>query len=455
MSFNSEMNLSSNKPMAASGKPSINRLRSDNTDYKNNDTIRIEIPTGAYGQYIFPKNSFIEGKVKVNTTRFATNTTATYIDGSVFSLFHRLKLIHGAQTIEDLLYCDRVWTSVMDLQYNETERKGLSITHLMAEDKKSLAGFLFDESVTAATTDSKYVDFSFNLPSALVGCLASKSLPVGEMTASSLYIELELNAPNVAFVTDSLPNNLSSTIINSFTVSDVHYNAKVVTLPSDVNAALLQTTGGIINLPGIAYKCELKSIAGGQSTFNDKFSFQFSSIKNFLFFVMNSAAANGINQCRSITSRPRANIKDYYITINGEAYPSQTIEKSSVMYSNLMRSFDSLCDTNSGGIIGYNSYCNSNVSTTASSYNSSTSIGTYGNLAIQQRFIAGLDLDRFNHGSQTLMSGTSSNGQMVNLNLNFDTNNGETLNQEALNLYAFVQYDVIYNIENGRVSMRT
>jgi hypothetical protein len=53
------------------------------------------------------------------------------------------------------------------------------------------------------------------------------------------------------------------------------------------------------------------------------------------------------------------------------------------------------------------------------------------------------------------MSGTSSNGQMVNLNLNFDTNNGETLNQEALNLYAFVQYDVIYNIENGRVSMRT
>jgi hypothetical protein len=332
MSFNSEMNFSSNKPMASSGKPSIHRYRSDNTDYKNNDTIRIEIPTGSFGQYIFPKNSFIEGKVKINTTRSDINTTATYIDGSVFSLFHRLRLIHGAETVEDLLYCDRVWTAVMDLQYNETERKGLSITHLMAEDKKSLAGFLFDDSIVVGTSDSQYVDFSFNLPSALVGCLASKSLPVGTMTASSLYIELELNAPNVAFVTDSLSGGVSSTIINSFTVSDVHYNAKVVTLPSDINLALMETTGGIINLPGTAHRCELKTITAGASSFNDKFSFQFSSIKNFLFFVMNAAAANGINQCRSVTARPRANIKDYYITINGEAYPSQTIEKSSVMY---------------------------------------------------------------------------------------------------------------------------
>jgi hypothetical protein len=44
MSFSTVMNLGSNKPMAAGGKPSINRYRASNSEYKNNDTIKIEIP---------------------------------------------------------------------------------------------------------------------------------------------------------------------------------------------------------------------------------------------------------------------------------------------------------------------------------------------------------------------------------------------------------------------------
>jgi hypothetical protein len=454
--------MGSNMPMAAMGKPSINRYRSDNTSYKNGDTISIELACGADGQFIFPKNSFIEGKLKVNVTT-AGKKSATYIDGSIFALFYRLKIIHGSTTIEDLLYCDKVWTSVMDLQYNSAERQSLSITHLLGESNTDykeynnyLSGFKIDDGTgNTATRDSEYVDFSFNLPSALVGCLASKSLPVGEMGTSSLYIELQLNNPNVAFVTDYIEVGTGETVINSFTVSDVYYNAKVVTLPYDVNQALMNTTAGIINLPSVAYKCELKSIQAGQSQMSDKFSFQFSSIKNFCFFVMNSQCANGRNICRSVTSRPKANIKDYFISINGESYPSQSIETPSRMYSELLRAFDSLCDTNAGGIISYNNYSKSNVSSIASTYNNSSAAGKYGDESIQQRFLAALDLDRFSGSSETLMSGTSSNGQMVNLLLNFDTVNGATANTEALNLYAFVQYNVIYNIENGRLSVRT
>ena len=66
MSFPSELNLGSNKPMSASGKPSINRYRSDNSDYRGGDTIRIEIPCGRKGQYLFPLDSFIELKIRVN-----------------------------------------------------------------------------------------------------------------------------------------------------------------------------------------------------------------------------------------------------------------------------------------------------------------------------------------------------------------------------------------------------
>ena len=87
MSFPSELNLGSNKPMSASGKPSINRYRSDNSSYTGGDTIRLEIPCGRRGQYLFPKDSFIELKIKVNASNGAAANSSIYIDQSIFAIF--------------------------------------------------------------------------------------------------------------------------------------------------------------------------------------------------------------------------------------------------------------------------------------------------------------------------------------------------------------------------------
>ena len=65
---------------------------------------------------------------------------------------------------------------------------------------------------------------------------------------------------------------------------------------------------------------------------------------------------------------------------------------------------------------------------------------------IQKRFVAGIDLDRFNRSSDVLMCGTSSIGQMVNINMGFS----QTINV-AVNLYASVMYDVLYHVENGQM----
>ena len=45
--------------------------------------------------------------------------------------------------------------------------------------------------------------------------------------------------------------------------------------------------------------------------------------------------------------------------------------------------------------------------------------GDPGTVTVQKRFVAGIDLDRFNWSSDVLMCGTSSIGQMVNLILGF------------------------------------
>jgi hypothetical protein len=469
MSFPKELNLGSNKPISSFGKPSINRYRSDNSTYSNNDTIRIEIPTGRNGQYLFPRDSFIEGSVRINASNGATASTV-YIDQSVYSLFNRLKVIHGSTVLEDCLYVNRVWTSVMDLQINDSERRGLGITHLIGESTTALAGYnpgtygvrFMQLGVGAAAADSTWYDFAFPLPSAIFGTLSTKALPIGLCSASSLYIELELASPNVAFVGEMIAAAVSTANIVSFTVQNIYYNTKITTLPTDVNNALLETTGGIINLPAVAYKAEQKTFAAAvnSTAFNDKFSFQFSSIKSFYFFVMNTAATSGSILYRSVSSRPRANITDYFLSINGEAYPSQSIQSGpsvanggnnggSRMYAELLRSWDQLCDVSAGGILNYQNYTQCNLHTAPLSQLSSNAANDYGLATLQQRFIAGIDLDRFNHSGDTLMSGTDTQGQLITLFVNY------LASTDPLTLYAYVMYDVMYNIEYGQITART
>jgi hypothetical protein len=466
MSFPKELNLGNNKPIAAAGKPYINRYRSDNTTYLNNDTIQIEIPCGKHGQYLFPKTGFIEGQVAISATNAATvaaNGVAgqVYIDQSVYSLFNRIIVKHGGVVLEDCMYVNKVWTSIMDIQINESERHGLGITNLIGDigtafgttyNSGLYGAAMTTDGIAAVTTvdntstgNGVYYDFAFPLPSAILGTLASKALPVGEAGASSIYILLQLESPSVAFVADSIA--AFTPTINKYEVKNVYYNTKCVVLPDDVNNLLLQSTGGSILLPAVAYKAESKTISAAATMFNDKFSFQFASIKSFNFFVQNSAAAAGTAKSRAISCRPKANISEYFLQINGEAYPSQAISSTSRMYAELLRAWDQLCDTNAGGIISRNNY-SANLATVAGAVLTAAGIGNYGLTAIQYRFLAGIDLDRFNHSSDVLMSGTQTTGQLINLLINFSAGNAE-----ALTLYAFVMYDVLYNIENGQIKV--
>ena len=451
MSFPSELNLGSNKPMSASGKPSINRYRSDNSSYGAGDTVRIEIPCGRSGQYLFPKDSFIELKIRANCQNGAGANGSVYIDQSIYAIFNRMRIFHGSNVVEDCLYTNKLWTALYDLQINEVERRGDAITKLVYDNtgagpslfNNGLVGVKFINMLAnAAAADSAVYDCCFTIPSALLGSLASKALPLGLMGASSLYLELELAPSNLVFVSDSLGT------VNSYTVSDIFYNAKITTLPSDIDSLLIQSTGGVVNLPAVSYKAEAKTIAAAATAFNDKFSFQYSSLKGFYFWLMNAATAQGTITTRGITARTKANISDYFLLINGEAYPSQTIANTSRMYAELVRSFDGLTDTNFGGIINGTNY-SINTNTVASDIMAVGVAGDYGTTTVHKRFLAGIDLDRFNHSSDTLLSGTSSIGQMVNLQLNMSA-----ALTESCTLYAAVMYDVLYHIEGGLLTAK-
>ena len=458
MSLPKELNFASNKPMATSARPQILRYRSDNSTYGAGDVINIEIPTGRQGQMLFPNDSFIEFKLKVNATGgTAAGTTSWFLDQSIYSLFSRMTVMHGSNTQENTLFANRVWTTLYDIQVNESERRQDSITKGVLDTSALGSSSIYNNGLfgqlvatrtsTAVASDSSLYDYSFVLPSALVGCLAQKALPLSLLGASSIYIQLELAPLNVAFV-QQLSAATSNGTLNSYTISDIYYNSKVSLLPLEVEKALIQSTGGIINLPAVAYKCELKTLNANSVAFNDKFAFQFSSVKNMMFWVQNSTSANGDISKRSISSRPKANISDWYLMINGEMFPSASMTGYCRHYQELMRSFDMLTDTNAGGILNFSNYAY-DTATTATDVITTVGDATYLQTSAQKRYVAGIDLDRFNRSSDVLMSGTSTIGQSLSLvvNLSAGTN-------ELLNLYGAVQYDVLFHIENGLLTSK-
>ena len=445
MSLPVQLNLAQTKPLGAVSKPSINRYRADNSSYSGGDVIRIEVNTGRKGQMLMPHDSFLEARISVNGQAGAAGGNI-FVDGTVFSIFNRLRVIHGSTVLEDTLYVNRLWNALYDVQASESERRGNCINMLINDTTAANAGHTFNAGMqgikiqtvanNAAAAQSAIIDFSIVIPSAIFGSLATKALPLGLMNASSIYIELELAPANVAFCSEG-----ADVTINSYTVQDIYYNAKIATLPADVDAALVQTLGNHIELPAFAYKTELKSVAAGAAAFNDKFAFNFSSVKSFYWWITNQVTAVGAILKRSVTARTKAGATDYFLTVNGEAYPSQLIANPSRMYLELVRSFDGLIDTSFGGIISYKNYTR-DIHLTADDVMKldPTTIA-------EKRFMAGIDMDRFNHSSDVLNSGTSTIGQTTNLVVNFAAG----LN-EACNLYGAVQYDVIYVLENGQIT---
>jgi hypothetical protein len=225
MPFPQVLNFANNKPMATLGKPYINRYRSDNSSYTDKDVIRIEIPTGRQGSYLFPKDCFLEGKIKVTSTgngSAATTAAVTYIDQSIYSIFNRLRIYHGSVIVEDCLYTNKVWTSIYDLQVNEVERRGDCITKCVSDTNSSgvtsfQGGCLGMQFLSSSTNNgqatSNLFEFCIVLPSGLLGSLAQKALPVGLMGAASIYLELELAPANMAYITVFVYNGGGGDII--------------------------------------------------------------------------------------------------------------------------------------------------------------------------------------------------------------------------------------------------
>jgi phytoene dehydrogenase-like protein len=154
--------------------------------------------------------------------------------------------------------------------------------------------------------------------------------------------------------------------------------------------------------------------------------------------MQNSASSNGTLLSLGVSQRPANDLKEYYLLLNGQQYPSQAVNNISKMFYETKRAWDQT-DNISAGILSLSNYTARNAADQATQL----ADDVYTTI-VRKRFLGSIDLDRFNHSGETLMSGSNTIGQSLNLNLLF---NSPILNDTQL--YAFIMYDVNYRLEDG------
>ena len=458
MSYPKELNYGAMKPASVSSRPIIQRFRADLQSYGPGDVARIEIPTSAATTHLFPSDTFLEGKLNVTTSNVATS----FIDGNIYSCFQRMSIYHGSNLLEVQYNCGRLWHVLNDCQRGWSDRAEDSVSKCAGSSLSSGpptvqlgagAPAANDPAVvTSNHNNASYLgtltgrsliqngassyDFCFQLPSALFGSMATKAIPLGACSASSFYIELE-----IASVANMFVEQGGATVFTLCTISDLVLNTKVAQLPADVNNALMSSVQNNIILPATSWKVEQKTCVAASASFNDKFAFQLSSVNAFLFWFQNTAAQN-VTTHRSMTSRPGHKVQDYQLNINGDAYPTDVVRTRSRFMQELQRAFDNI-----GSIKGGSGILDAQLYSDADTSEADRDLGT---IAIpHKRSVYGLDLNRFNNTQDTLLSGTSTIGQSINLIIN------KTAVNATANLYGAVMYDVIYTIQDGQMTANT
>ena len=436
MSYPKELNYSAMKPASVSSRPIIQRFRADLQSYNPGDVARIEIPTSAATTHLFPSDTFLEGKLNI-TSDIAT----CLLDGNIYSCFQRMSIYHGSNLLEVQYNCGRLWHVLNDCQRGYSDRAEDSISKAAGSAQSGGAdvnngSYSCTLAGQALAAGARTWDFCFQLPSALFGSMATKAIPLGACSASSFYIELEISSLNNMFVLTA-----GAPALTLCTIADLVINTKVAQLPADVNNALMASVYNSVVLPATSWKVEQKTCVAASASFNDKFAFQLSSVNAFLFWFQNTAAQNSLTY-RSMTSRPAHKVQDYQLNINGDAYPTDVVRTRSRFIQELQRAFDNIGAIKGGsGILDFTLYDDTPASTIAAD----TGVAAMPH----KRCVYGLDLNRFNNTQDTLLSGTSTIGQSINLIIN------KTAVNETANLYGAVMYDVIYTIQDGQMTANT
>lgn len=432
-------------PATSAGSAVFSKIRSDGITYSAGDVLRLTLPTGSQ-QFLSPQDSFVSFKF---TPTFTNTAGAVRIDGTAYSIIKRLSIYHGSSLIENITNANRLYNALFDIQAGQSERAAGSINLLIDENQTAGAasnGYMYG----AALTSGVAYQVSFCLPSVL-GAFSEKVLPLAYLNNAEIFLEIELESATKVLTTRTADSISGSTglctalAVTGYTISEFYYNACITSLSSDVANVLKQAMmSRPLILPAISYRGEQRVVSASATSFADKLSFQFSSMKGIMFWLTNAQTSNGViaatNLNAAVTTRAAGDLDQFYVSLDGADFPASHIKagqetatriSGAEVFGHLERYLNQNATPGLQASLTKELYCNS-----LTTYASDT--------ADNKRFVGAISLDRFDNNNDRQLMGTNTMSSQVQINIAWTTGLSE-----QCNLYAYAMYDLGLEIIDG------
>jgi hypothetical protein len=412
--------------------------------YLPNDTITINIPTRA-NTCLIPSDSYLRGTFVLSCAS-ADATAATLESCGVHGFIQRIRVFHGSNLLEDIDNYSQLAKILYDYQAPDDTIKGrFSVTSGTNPEwtvtSNTAAGYTQNAVInprgvnrgasTSVTTAGHSVPFGINLVSMLGSLAGASYLPLFELTAAPLRLEIVLKPTLVS----SLALVAGSATAPTFVVNGVNYCGEFLELPDSAVAAIKAGSSSPMQMVMPSYRSYTNSAA--ITTAGTQVSFpvpsKFSSLKNIFVASRTTAGTTGLYPM----SHCKFGLASYNFRVGSEVLPSSQPTSVPEFYNEAVKCFGSLADLNLQPSIDLVSY-ELNVPTTISS-------ADLAKTADSGSFIVGIDMEVYqNADKSSIFSGTNTNTSDIFFIGNYVPAGNVTLLQTA-----FAAYDQVLVMESG------
>jgi hypothetical protein len=410
--------------------------------YNPGDTITINIPTRA-NTALIPSESYLRGQINAIST--ADATSAAFESCGMHNFIQRIRVFHGSNLLEDIDNYGQLAKILYDYQAPEDAVKGrFSVTsgtnnaystpggaNTVALDARSVNR----GALVSIINGTVALPFAINLVS-LVGALAGeKYLPLWEMTAAPLRVEIVLQSSLIrAMMVEG------GTALN-FTATGINYCGEFLELPDSAVSAIKSGSSSPMQMVLPSYRSYTNSAAVPATTAT-QVSFpipaKFSSLKSI--FVASRTTAGLAAQYPSSHCAfgvGSSNSIGYQFRVGSEVLPSTQPTSFPEIYSEAVKCFGSLADLNNQPSIDVGAFTLNAPNTVAGALQASTKDSG--------AFLIGIDMEIYQNADKaSIFSGTNTNTSDIFSIINYYSSGAITVLQTA-----FAAYDQVLVYENG------
>jgi len=270
------------------------------------DQIKIDIPCGVFGSYLDSNNSFMK-------LTFTNDSGQTYtLDSSILSVVQRMTVEYSGYLLEDVDNLNVLSSIFMDNQIDyETKRTSVCLTH-GTSGARDRAGLSF-----ANTT---FQNFTFGLPSFILGLTASKYLPLTALTSSdSLRLTLYLADAGVPVVCGNAAHT------GTYKISNVTFEAAMIKLEESAEMMVRNSTKMNFKMSGETFRSFNSTLAATDTASLINIPVKCSSLKT-LIVAHRYAADIAAKNKQSITNRTKCDLTEYHFEVGSLRIPQKPVK---------------------------------------------------------------------------------------------------------------------------------